>query len=437
MLALLNAGLTPGRPRARLARRQRRPRAARPLRAGADRRGRGVGRRRAASCRRPRRWPRAGLAPVTLRAKEGLALINGTDGILGMLVPGARRPATTCCRLADVTAAMTRRGAARHRPRLRRRPAGAAPAARPGRQRGQPRAGCWPARRSSPATATATPGCRTPTRCAARRRCTAPRATRSPTPRASPSASCDAAIDNPMILPDGRVESCGNFHGAPLGLRLRLPRHRRRRGRRDRRAAHRPAARPHPLARPAAVPRPRRRASTRGMMIAHYTQAAMVAENRRLAVPASVDSLPTSAMQEDHVSMGWGAARKLRRSVANLRRDPGRRAGVRGARRSTCGRRSRPAAGTGAALAALRARGRRARARTAGWRPSWRAAEDAAALDGAVLGRRSSRRSAPLGVTVTSRRGAMTVARGRCARRAGTELTLPGLAAGGRRADAA
>jgi histidine ammonia-lyase len=45
-----------------------------------------------------------------------------------------------------------------------------------------------------------------------------------------------------------------------------------------------------------------------------------VAENRRLAAPASVDSLPTSAMQEDHVSMGWGAARKLRLVVANLTR---------------------------------------------------------------------------------------------------------------------
>src|SRR6185437_9332169 len=57
-----------------------------------------------------------------------------------------------------------------------------------------------------------------------------------------------------------------------------------------------------------------------GLMIAQYTQAAMVAENRRLAAPASVDSLPTSAMQEDHVSMGWGAARKLRIAVANLTR---------------------------------------------------------------------------------------------------------------------
>ena len=57
-----------------------------------------------------------------------------------------------------------------------------------------------------------------------------------------------------------------------------------------------------------------------GLMIVQYTQAAMVAENRRLAVPASTDSLPTSAMQEDHVSMGWGAARKLRIALANLAR---------------------------------------------------------------------------------------------------------------------
>jgi histidine ammonia-lyase len=46
----------------------------------------------------------------------------------------------------------------------------------------------------------------------------------------------------------------------------------------------------------------------------------MVAENRRLAAPASVDSLPTSAMQEDHVSMAWAAGRKLRTVVENLTR---------------------------------------------------------------------------------------------------------------------
>src|SRR5205823_9394045 len=57
-----------------------------------------------------------------------------------------------------------------------------------------------------------------------------------------------------------------------------------------------------------------------GLMIAQYTAAALVAENRRLAVPASVDSLPTSAMQEDHVSMGWAAGLKLRRALDNLAR---------------------------------------------------------------------------------------------------------------------
>ena len=57
-----------------------------------------------------------------------------------------------------------------------------------------------------------------------------------------------------------------------------------------------------------------------GHMIAQYTQAALVSELKRLAVPASVDSIPSSAMQEDHVSMGWSAARKLRRSVDALTR---------------------------------------------------------------------------------------------------------------------
>ncbi|MGZ4725261.1 MAG: aromatic amino acid lyase, partial [Ilumatobacteraceae bacterium] len=93
-----------------------------------------------------------------------------------------------------------------------------------------------------------------------------------------------------------------------------------------------------------------------GLMIAHYTQAAMVAENRRLASPASVDSLPTSAMQEDHVSMGWGAARKLRRSVANLGRIIACEA-VCAARGIELRRPVLPAAPTAAAVAALREAG--------------------------------------------------------------------------------
>jgi histidine ammonia-lyase len=128
-----------------------------------------------------------------------------------------------------------------------------------------------------------------------------------------------AAIDNPMILPDGRVESCGNFHGAPVAMvadflaiavsELSAISERRTDRMLDRARSY---GLPPFLSPDAGV--------NSGMMIAHYTQAAMAMENQRLAVPASTQSLPTSAMQEDHVSNGWAAARKLRRSVDNLRR---------------------------------------------------------------------------------------------------------------------
>jgi histidine ammonia-lyase len=92
-----------------------------------------------------------------------------------------------------------------------------------------------------------------------------------------------------------------------------------------------------------------------GMMLGHYAQAAMVAENRRLAAPASVDSLPTSAMQEDHVSMGWSAARKLRTVLANLTRILAVEL-VCAARGLDLRRPLAPARGTEAALRALRGR---------------------------------------------------------------------------------
>jgi histidine ammonia-lyase len=93
-----------------------------------------------------------------------------------------------------------------------------------------------------------------------------------------------------------------------------------------------------------------------GLMIAQYTQAAMVAENRRLATPAGVDSLPTSAMQEDHVSMGWGAARKLRAALDNLRRVLAVEAAC-AARGLELRAPLAPGAGTAAALAAIRSAG--------------------------------------------------------------------------------
>jgi histidine ammonia-lyase len=163
-----------------------------------------------------------------------------------------------------------------------------------------------------------------------------------------------SAIDNPMVLPDGRVESCGNFHGAPVGfacdfLAIAAAEVGAIAERRTDRLldAHRSHGLPPFLTEDPGV--------NSGLMIAQYTQAAMVAENRRLAAPASVDSLPTSAMQEDHVSMGWGAARKLRASVANL----GRILAV----ELVCAGHGidlraplQPGAGTGAALGALRSR---------------------------------------------------------------------------------
>jgi len=128
-----------------------------------------------------------------------------------------------------------------------------------------------------------------------------------------------SAVDNPVVLPDGRVESTGNFHGEPIAFAMdflaiaaaEIGAIAERRIDRLLDPA-RSAGLPPFLAHEAGV--------NSGLMIAQYTAAAIVAENRRLAAPASVDSIPTSGMQEDHVSMGWGAARKLRLVVTNLSR---------------------------------------------------------------------------------------------------------------------
>jgi histidine ammonia-lyase len=126
-----------------------------------------------------------------------------------------------------------------------------------------------------------------------------------------------SAIDNPVVTADGRVESNGNFHGAPLGyvldfLAIAVADVASMSERRTDRMldANRSTALPPFLADDPGV--------DSGLMIAQYTAAGIVSELKRLAVPASVDSIPSSAMQEDHVSMGWAAARKLRRAVQGL-----------------------------------------------------------------------------------------------------------------------
>ena len=129
-----------------------------------------------------------------------------------------------------------------------------------------------------------------------------------------------SAVDNPVVLAsEGRVESNGNFHGAPVAyvldfLAIVAADVASISERRTDRFLDK--ARNHGLP-PFLADDP---GVDSGHMIAQYTQAAIVSEMKRLAVPASVDSIPSSAMQEDHVSMGWSAARKLRRAVDGLTR---------------------------------------------------------------------------------------------------------------------
>jgi histidine ammonia-lyase len=294
----------------------------------------------------------AGIEPLELTAKEGLALINGTDGMLGMLVM-ACSDLSRLLRVADVAAAMsveallgTDRAFAEDLIALRPQPGqidsawnlrvlldGSSVVA--SHRFGDPRVQDAYSLRCAPQVIGAA---------------------RDALGFASGVASVElrSAIDNPMVLPDGRVESCGNFHGAPVGmacdyLAIAAAEVGAIAERRTDRLLD--AARSHGLP-PFLAANP---GVDSGMMLAGYTQAALVAENRRLAAPASVDSLPTSAMQEDHVSMGWGAARKLRVVVGNLTRIV--------AVELCCAARGldlraplSPALGTAAALSAVRSR---------------------------------------------------------------------------------
>lgn len=260
----------------------------------------------------------AGISPIELEAKEGLALINGTDGMLGMLILACTDLAALCT-VADITAAMSIEGLLGtdrvFAPELH------APL-RP--QVGQiaSAANIFSLLQNSGIVASHRKD-DTRVQDAYSLRC-APQvngAVRDTVDYASTIAARElqSSIDNPVVLPDGRVESNGNFHGAPVGYVLDflaiaaadLGSIAERRT--DRMLdQHRSSGLPPFLANDPGV--------DSGLMIAQYTQAGLVSENKRLATPASVDSIPSSGMQEDHVSMGWSAARKLRKVVENLRR---------------------------------------------------------------------------------------------------------------------
>jgi histidine ammonia-lyase len=260
----------------------------------------------------------AGITPVVLEEKEGLALINGTDGMLGMLVL-ACHDLRRLLRGADLAAAMSVEALlgtdavfAADLQALRPHPGQAASAS----NLRVLLAG------SAVMASHRTPEC-TRVQDAYSLRC-APQvhgAARDTVAHAESVAGRElsAAVDNPVVTVDGRLESNGNFHGAPLGYVLDflaiavadLASMSERRTDRFLDVA-RSQGLPAFLADDPGV--------DSGHMIAQYMQASVVAELKRLAVPASVDSIPTSAMQEDHVSMGWAAARKLRRGIDGLAR---------------------------------------------------------------------------------------------------------------------
>ena len=127
-----------------------------------------------------------------------------------------------------------------------------------------------------------------------------------------------SVVDNPVIVPDGEVMSTGNFHGAPLAfaadmLAIAVTDLASMSERRTDRTLDPAFSRGLPafLA--------REPGTNSGYMIAQYTAASLVNECKVLATPASIDTIPTSGNQEDHVSMGWTSVRKLREVVANAR----------------------------------------------------------------------------------------------------------------------
>ncbi|HEX6025191.1 MAG TPA: histidine ammonia-lyase [Solirubrobacter sp.] len=258
------------------------------------------------------------LEPITLHEKEGLALINGTDGMLGMLIL-ALEDLKELFVAADIAAAMSVEGLlgtdrvfADDLQRLR-------------PQHGQALSAqnIRALLKDSPIVASHRGPEDRRVQDAYSLRC-APQvagAGRDTAHHAAQIADRElhAAIDNPVITQDGRIESNGNFHGAPLAyvldfLAIAVADLASISERRTDRFLDK--ARNHGLP-PFLADDP---GVDSGLMIAQYTQAAIVSELKRLAAPASVDSIPSSAMQEDHVSMGWNAARKLRRALDGLTR---------------------------------------------------------------------------------------------------------------------
>ncbi|MCT1443585.1 histidine ammonia-lyase [Corynebacterium sanguinis] len=295
----------------------------------------------------------AGIEPLALREKEGLALINGTDGMLGQLCL-AITDLREAAKVADIATAMTVEGLtgtltvfADDLQKLRPHPGQADSAANIRTI----------AQGSEILGAAAAEFKQKQVQDAYSVRC-APQVAggfRDTIAHAELVAGRElaSAVDNPVVALDGRVSSNSNFHGAPVAYALDflaivaadLASISERRTDRFLDTARNRGLNAF-LADDPGV--------DSGHMIAQYTQAGIVSELKRNANPASADSIPSSAMQEDHVSLGWSAARKLRRSVDGLQRVLAIE--ILTAARAIEMRGAAPASGTKAAIDVLRER---------------------------------------------------------------------------------
>lgn len=260
---------------------------------------------------------RAGLAPVVLEPKEGLALVNGTQAMAAVGTLALRR-AERLCDLADLAGAMTLEGlSGSHRPfgpeiqAARGQPGQIASAARlrallAGSEINAAHQGPDCHRVQDPYSLRCMPQVHGAARdgvgfC-----------------RGVLALEINAATDNPLVFPDlGEIVSGGNFHGQPVSLALDVlaiaASH----------LANVSERRVEQLVNPSLSHLPPFLAKDPGLdsgfMMAQVTSAALVSENKVLCHPASVDSIPSSAGREDHVSMGMTAALKARQVVENVR----------------------------------------------------------------------------------------------------------------------
>ncbi len=256
-----------------------------------------------------------GLEPITLEAKEGLALINGTQGMAAIGALAASR-ARNLAKVADISAALTVEAILGTDRAFDERVVALRP------HEGQRRAA------------------RNLTRLLAGSELLASHRDSSHIVQDAYSIRCSPQVhgafrdvleqtistleiefssvsDNPIVLPDdGLILSCGNFHGQPVGhacdslaaasVGLASISERRLYRLLDPKTSN---GLPPFLVGEAGV--------NSGFMVCQYTAASLVSESKTLAHPATVDSIPSSAGQEDHVSMGMIAARHARECVAN------------------------------------------------------------------------------------------------------------------------